>query len=82
VKLDPGKHSGGLFNPRKMLGEEDYLEYNLYVDAACTKIWGDGTGSTFIRTGAESITVYGRVPPRQKVRPGAYGDSVTIIVEW
>jgi spore coat protein U-like protein len=82
VKLDPGKHSGGLFSPRKMQGEVDNLEYNLYTDPANTKIWGDGTSSTFTQTGAENLTVYGSVPPRQKARPGAYGDSVTIIVEW
>lgn len=82
VKLDPGKHSEGLFSPRKMQGEAGYLEYNLYVDAACTKVWGDGTGNTYALTGVENFTVHGRIPPRQKVLPGAYGDAVTVIVEW
>jgi spore coat protein U-like protein len=82
VKLDPGKHSGGVFTPRKMQGDVDYLEYNLYTDPANTKTWGDGTGNTFTQTGAENLIVYGSIPPHQKVRPGVYGDSVTIIVEW
>ena len=82
VKLDPGKHSGGDYSQRKMYGKGDYLIYNLYTDAACTKIWGDGTNNTFTQPGASNLTVYGRIPALQKVKPGDYNDFVTIVVEW
>jgi len=82
VKLDPGKNSGGSFNPRRMAGEGSYLNYNLCIDAACTQIWGDGTSSTYTQPGAANLTVYGRIPALQKVKPAVYGDSVTITVEW
>jgi spore coat protein U-like protein len=82
VKLDAGLNSGGNFNPRKMSGSGNYIEYNLYTDAACTMIWGDGTGNTFTQSGGSNILVYGKLPALQNVRPGAYSDSVTVIVEF
>ncbi len=82
VKLDPGKNSGGDYSKRKLYGAGDYLNYNLYTDAACTTIWGDGTSNTFTQPGASNLTVYGRIPALQKVKPGAYTDFVTIVVEW
>jgi spore coat protein U-like protein len=82
VKLDPGRNSGGGFGQRKMQKDGNYLNYNLYTDAACTKIWGDGTSNTFTQTGSSNVVVYGKIPAMQKVTPGVYNDSVTIIVEW
>lgn len=81
VKLDPGRHSAGRFNPRTLLAVGNNLNYNLYTDAACTMIWGDGTGNTFTQPGG-NLTVYGRIPQLQKVNPGVYSDFVTIMVEW
>ena len=82
VRLDPGRNSGGNFSQRKMQGDGNYLTYNLYTDAACTKIWGDGTGNTFTQAGGSNVIVYGKIPAIQKVTPGVYSDFVTIIVEW
>ncbi len=82
VKLDPGRGSGGNFTARKMDGAGNNLNYNLYIDAAGTKIWGDGTGGTFAQPGGSNLIIYGRIPPLQKVKPGAYSDSVIVIVEW
>ena len=84
VKLDPGQNSKRRFNPRKMRSKEDLLLYNLYVDAACTMVWGDGTSSTFTMrgTGNDQFVVYGRIPAEQNVEPGHYTDVVTVIVEW
>jgi spore coat protein U-like protein len=64
------------------------LDYNLYVDAARTQIWGDGNGGTsvFSRTVTSFfdrvfVPIYGRIPASQTPAPGSYGDSplVTII---
>ena len=58
---------------------ETVLRYNLYVDAARQRVWGDGeSGGTARITGesdgrkAVGYTIYGRVPDRQSVRPGRY----------
>jgi spore coat protein U-like protein len=82
VKLDTGHNSGGNFSQRKLQGDGDYLNYNLYTDTACTRIWGDGTSNTFTQSGGANLIVYGRIPPLQKVKPGVYSDFVTIVVEW
>ncbi|HMK50492.1 MAG TPA: spore coat U domain-containing protein [Thermodesulfovibrionales bacterium] len=82
VKLDAGLNSGGSFNPRKMSGAGNNIDYNLYTDAACTMVWGDGTGNTFTQAGGSNVLVYGKIPALQNVRPGGYSDSVTIIVEF
>ena len=89
VKLDPGANSGGAFIPRRMrrTGGSDTLIYNLFRDAARTEVWGDGTGSTFPRTGSGTgiptvLTIYGRTPGQQTIPAGTYLDTVTVLVEW
>ncbi len=84
VKLDPGQNSRRKFNPRMMRSPDDLLAYNLYVDAACTMIWGDGTWSTFTMrgTGNDQFVVYGRIPAGQNIVPGYYSDVVSVVVEW
>src|SRR5262245_20367523 len=44
ISLDKG--GAASFNPRRMLKGSEALNYNLYLDAARTIIWGDGTGGT------------------------------------
>jgi len=78
----------GGYQGRTMVGpKETVLRYNLYVDAARQRVWGDGeSGGTARITGesdgrkAVSYTIYGRVPDRQSVRPGRYHDSVKVSV--
>jgi len=82
VQLDLGRNSDGNFNQRRMQKGDHYLDYNLYIDAACTKIWGDGTSNTFTQTGKNNVIVYGKIPAGQKIPSGIYSDTVTIIVEW
>jgi spore coat protein U-like protein len=87
VRLGPGQHSAGTFFPRKMLAAfgEMTLAYNLFVDATYSRIWGDGTTSTFIQNvgpGATTLTIYGRIPGGQPVPVGMYQDLIVISVEW
>jgi spore coat protein U-like protein len=89
VKLDPGANSGGTFIPRRMrrTGGGETLTYNLFRDVARTEVWGDGTGSTFVKpgsgTGIPTVhAVYGRTPGQQAVPAGSYQDTVTVLVEW
>lgn len=75
---------------RAMLGIEGRLDYNLYVDGARSVVWGDGSDGS-IGVGGElnlpadrnaERLVYGRIPPRQLVPPGAYADALTVRVEF
>ena len=88
VTLSQG--SSSTFNPRKMTGpSSETMNYNLYLDAACNVIWGDGTSSTSTYTNANPpnnipivVTIYGRISAGQDVRAGTYTDTVTAIVNF
>jgi spore coat protein U-like protein len=67
------------------------LSYNLYTTSSVpAPIWGDGTGGSQSVTGSfpstllntQSFTVYGRIPSGQNVPPGAYTDTVTVMVDF
>jgi spore coat protein U-like protein len=78
----------GGYQGRTMVGpKETVLRYNLYVDAARQRVWGDGESGGTARIAGQSdgrkavtYTIYGRVPDRQSVRPGRYHDSVKVSV--
>ena len=79
----------GDFRERRMRGPQgDELRYNLYVDAARRRVWGDGmAGGTARIAGTsdgrrpETFTIYGRLPAGQTVAPGGYQDSVQVTIE-
>lgn len=87
--------NSGSFNPRKMKrsGGTDLLNYNIYIDASKTTVFGDGTGGTqTIRVHkppgtpskepwSSQVTVYGRIPSGQDVSVGYYTDNLTLTVE-
>jgi len=85
VSASPGY---GSYRERTMYGPRGaVLRYNLYVDAARRRVWGDGeTGGTARIAGksdgrkAATYTVYGRIPGGQTVRPGGYRDTVKVTV--
>ena len=77
------------FNPRKMQKGAEELNYNLFVDASRTSIWGDGTsGTSQYQIGNPpnntnvNLTVYGRVPAGQDVSAGSFSDTVTAVVNF
>ena len=70
---------------RAMSNGSDRLQYNLYLDAGFTRIWGDGSQGTEtlsdkIPGNSHQITaiVYGRVFPRQNVGTGVFVDRLTV----
>jgi spore coat protein U-like protein len=85
VSASPGY---GNYQRRTMMGPgETVLRYNLYVDPARQRVWGDGeSGGTARITGqsdgrkAVTYTIYGRIPDGQPVRAGHYHDSVKVSV--
>lgn len=85
VTLDRG--GAPTFNPRQMSKGSEKLNYNLYLNAARTTIWGDGTGGTSTHTDknptpfqAITVTIYGRVPASQDVTAGSYSNTVVATI--
>jgi spore coat protein U-like protein len=82
---------GGSYAARRMTSGASTLAYQLYRDSAGTSIWGDGTAGTATVQGVETLVllssgrnfpVYGRMPARQNVAPGAYADTVLVTVTY
>jgi len=85
VAASPGY---GSYRERTMIGPKGtVLRYNLYVDAARRRVWGDGeAGGTARITGQSdgrkpvTYTVHGRLFRGQPGRSGRYRDSVKVTV--
>lgn len=87
IDLSPG--SSGAFGTRTLKQGADTLNYNLYTDAALTKIWGDGTGGTGNYTKANpannqdvNVTIYGGIPAQQDARVGSYSDTIVATINF
>jgi spore coat protein U-like protein len=86
VMIHLSRGDSGRYLPRAMLRRGFRLEYNLFLDAARTLVWGDGTSGTSAYSArpangdTTSVTIYGRIPPRQNVRPDVYGDVIIVTV--
>lgn len=86
VTLDAG--SSGSFAWRALRQGAEVLRYNLYLDAARTTVWGDGTGGSSVGPGETSISggvttawVFARVPAAQDVASGPYADTISITID-
>jgi spore coat protein U-like protein len=81
--------TSGTFAYRTLVSGSNVLRYNLYLDAACTLIWGDGTGGSSAYYIADppknvwvDLTVYGRAPAGQDVPAGSYTDTITVTLNF
>ncbi len=71
---------------RKMEFGVNQITYGLYQDASRSTPWGNtllvdtlaGTGTGV----AQSLTVYGRIPPQTTPVPGAYSDTIVVTVTY
>ena len=75
----------GSYSPRTMISGADHMAYNLYTSAQRIMVWGDGsagsdTVSATIRTG--QFPIYGRIPARQNVPRGDYGDTIFVTISY
>lgn len=88
VALDAGTPTGSTVATRLLAnaGATGTVNYNLYQDAARTQVWGQTTGTdTVSGTGtgaAQTLTVYGRVPPQSTPAPDTYLSTVTATVSF
>ncbi len=87
IAFDAG--SSGSFLSRTMLNGADSLNYNLYLDAAYTQVWGDGssvsvTSTQYVSPGKPSFsaTVYGMIPALQTPGSGTFIDTITMTVSF
>lgn len=83
VQLSRGGSSS--YWPRRLSQGAYELEYNLYLDAARTTVWGDGTSGTsdygpvVPADGVDTdLPIYGRVPKRQNAFVGSYSDTIVV----
>jgi spore coat protein U-like protein len=88
IVIELGRGQAPSFMPRRMQRRSQHLEYNLYLDAARTQVWGDGSRGTLryqarpVEGRTESVPIYGRIPPRQAVAPGAYTDQIMLTMHY
>jgi spore coat protein U-like protein len=86
VGLSPGL---GRFAGRIMRGDDgNELHYNLFVDPARQRIWGDGVSAGTQTINGENdgrrpsiIPIYGVVPSGQNVFTGGYSDNLLVTIE-
>ncbi|MBD8735072.1 Csu type fimbrial protein [Sphingomonas sp. CFBP 13706] len=85
IAIGPGN---GDYGARTMTGGAQALLYNLYIDPAHSRVWGDGTnGSSTVSSTAvatsTAIPVYVRAPARQtQLKPGSYSDILWVSITY
>ncbi|WP_250537024.1 spore coat U domain-containing protein [Caballeronia sp. AZ10_KS36] len=89
VGLDGGSVSGSTVATRLLGGTGTpvpTVNFALYRDSARTQNWGQTVGTdTLSNTGsgsAQTLTVYGRVPPQNAPAAGAYSSTITTTVTF
>jgi len=85
ISLSTG--GGSSYAGRRMTSGSASLPYQLYLDSARSRIWGDGTGGSSFDTESGSasqviITVYGQIAPNLALIPGSYTDTITATVVY
>jgi spore coat protein U domain-containing protein, fimbrial subunit CupE1/2/3/6 len=84
VGLDGG--GGGNINARRMINGVNTVGYQLYRDTARTNVWGTTIGTDTVSGSgngtAQTLTVYGRVPPQTTPPAAVYNDTVNVTVTY
>lgn len=93
ITIDLSTGLSNSYTQRTLVSGTNILNYNLYLDAANSQIWGDGTGTSNIETVtltrkgnattvSTTATVYGAVAALQDPAPGSYADTITVTVNY
>lgn len=89
IRITISSGSSGTFASRTLQNGSETMAYNLFLNAAFTQVWGDGTGGTtayFLHNPPNKkdvpVTVYSRIPAGQDVAVGSYGDTVVVTLEY
>src|SRR6185295_11460473 len=86
IRIEMTTGTGNQFTPRHMYATTtDSLDYNIYLDATHTTIWGQGLYGTdvYYQNNPPNGTLvivpaYGRILARQDPPPGNYVDILTV----
>ncbi|OYU44993.1 MAG: hypothetical protein CFE44_09900 [Burkholderiales bacterium PBB4] len=74
------------FAARQMRSGASTLLYNLYISAARSAVWGDGSGASSAvyldKNSNTKLDIFGQIPARQDVAVGNYSDHITAIVNF
>jgi spore coat protein U-like protein len=80
---------GGSYSNRSMASGGLSLAYQLYLDAAHSQIWGDGSGGSGLIQGTiprqprqTNYPVYGRIAPGLTAAPGVYTDLIVVTLSY
>jgi spore coat protein U-like protein len=82
---------GTSYAGRRMASGANLLPYQLFVDAALTQIWGNGTSGTSVATGTSTVPinggshvfqVHGRIVAKRVANPGSYTDTIIATVTY
>lgn len=95
VTLSSGANAAGFSSRQLTSGTTSRLGYNVFVDAARTRVWGNGSAGTVIASGSMTVgpgqgnatrsvthTVYGRIPALQDAVPGSYSDRLVLTLTF
>ena len=89
VQITITRGQSGSYALRTLRKATESLGYNLYVDAARSAIWGDGTGGSQAYMAGNppnntevTATIHGRIPAGQDISAGSYSDSVSVTVNF
>jgi len=86
VSLDLGSHASGATR-RMLAGAANFLNYEIYRDAARTIIWNavntdSGTSASKNTPISGGFVAYGRIPAGQDVTMGSYADTMLVTVNY
>jgi spore coat protein U-like protein len=89
ITIDLSTGASGNYATRTLKAGAFTLNYNLYLDAANTQIWGDGSGGSLQGTATirrrrpnATLTAYGAVAAAQDPAAGSYTDTITVTVNY
>jgi spore coat protein U-like protein len=89
ITIDLDRGGSPSFLNRIMKNGSHNLNYNLYLDAAHSVIWGDATGGSqhYINNAPPlltnvNITVFGRIPALQDSAIGMYSNTVIVTINF
>lgn len=89
IRITLSTGSSGTFGPRSLVNGSHQLAYNLFEDAALTRVWGDGSGGTVFHVKKTphpvkptTIPIYGRIPALQDVAVGTYADTIIVTIDF
>jgi len=88
MRISLTRGSSATYTARTLRFGTDALQYNIFLNPTRTLIWGDESEGTSVFTDSgltlnrDNLPVYARMKAGQDARPGAYSDSVTVVIDF